>query len=190
VAQHIWASVSHLLQYKTESSAPPSVRRSIHRVSALLETVDLEFERVLNERAAYVEHIANQSKSEQLNVDLLAKTLTELWPPQNKAIDEQYQELLTDLKHFSIETNAQLKELILRHRDDVLQEEAALLSRIKTSTGSWMPRERAEKGVYFTHAGLTRRALERQFPGRFRTYMGTKARKRRKIKKRLAKTVR
>src|SRR5262249_41621118 len=42
-AQHIWAAASHTLQYKNEASVPPGIRRAIHRVSALLETVDLEF---------------------------------------------------------------------------------------------------------------------------------------------------
>lgn len=48
VTQHVWAAASHVLQYKQEASVPLPVRRSIYRVSALLETVDLEFERVLS----------------------------------------------------------------------------------------------------------------------------------------------
>ena len=54
LAQHIWAAASHKLQYKHEESVPPPIRRSIHRVSALLETVDLEFERVLTDRGTYI----------------------------------------------------------------------------------------------------------------------------------------
>ncbi|MDD5094450.1 MAG: RelA/SpoT domain-containing protein [Dehalococcoidia bacterium] len=53
VAQHIWAVASHTLQYKHEHGVPRPIRRAIHRVSALLETVDLEFERALQEREAY-----------------------------------------------------------------------------------------------------------------------------------------
>ena len=58
LAQHIWAATSHKLQYKHEDSVPPPIRRSIYRVSALLETVDLEFERVLAERGTYIEESA------------------------------------------------------------------------------------------------------------------------------------
>lgn len=47
LAQHIRAAASHKLQYKSESNVPAPIRRSIYRVSAILETVDLEFERVL-----------------------------------------------------------------------------------------------------------------------------------------------
>jgi putative GTP pyrophosphokinase len=43
LAQHIWAEASHVLQYKQEESVPSTLLRSIYRVSALLETVDLEF---------------------------------------------------------------------------------------------------------------------------------------------------
>ena len=50
LAQQLWAAASHKLQYKRESSVPYPIRRSIHRVAALLETVDLELERVLSER--------------------------------------------------------------------------------------------------------------------------------------------
>lgn len=53
LAQHIWAETSNKLQYKQEESVPPAVRRAISRASALLETLDLEFERVLIERDAY-----------------------------------------------------------------------------------------------------------------------------------------
>jgi ppGpp synthetase/RelA/SpoT-type nucleotidyltranferase len=54
LAQHIWAVASHKLQYKREASVPVPIRRSINRVSALLEMVDLEFDRVLLEREQYV----------------------------------------------------------------------------------------------------------------------------------------
>jgi len=47
MAQHIWAAASHTLQYKQEDNVPKTVRRSIYRVSALLETVDLELKESL-----------------------------------------------------------------------------------------------------------------------------------------------
>jgi putative GTP pyrophosphokinase len=55
LAQHMWAAASHVLQYKQEESVPPPLRRTINRVSALLETVDLEFDRALKEREKYRE---------------------------------------------------------------------------------------------------------------------------------------
>ncbi len=77
-AQHIWAAASHLLQYKREASVPKPVLRSINRVAALLETVDLEFERALQERQSYVKEAPIEGPASDvnvLNVDLLRKIL-------------------------------------------------------------------------------------------------------------------
>lgn len=80
MAQHIWAASSHVLQHKNESNVPLPVSRSIHRVSALLETVDFELERVLIDRERYSAEI-NLSSEEPLNVDSLRKLLDSLLPP-------------------------------------------------------------------------------------------------------------
>ena len=75
IAQHLWAAASHKLQYKAESSVPLPIRRSIHRVSALLETVDLEFDRVLQEREDYLKQAASRQPTKPINVDVLAQIL-------------------------------------------------------------------------------------------------------------------
>jgi putative GTP pyrophosphokinase len=98
LAQHIWAEASHTLQYKQKSSVPHTVLRGINRVSALLETVDLEFERVLAERDLYRNSIAGVTSDDVLNVDLLEKTLDSVLPPDNKDQDEEYADLLAQLK--------------------------------------------------------------------------------------------
>ena len=97
LAQHIWAVASHKLQYKQEASVPEPVRRSIHRVSALLETVDLEFERVVDERARYLEEVGSGAADESLNVDLLTRILSESLPEQNRVESEHSAKLLDDL---------------------------------------------------------------------------------------------
>ena len=63
------------LQYKREAGVPPPLRRAIHRASALLETADLESERILSEKDAYRETLTDAGGSELLNVDLLEKIL-------------------------------------------------------------------------------------------------------------------
>lgn len=40
ILQHAWASISHSLDYKTDSDVPDAVRRRLYRVAALLETGD------------------------------------------------------------------------------------------------------------------------------------------------------
>ena len=98
VAQHIWAAASHKLQYKQSAGVPPPVRRAINRVSALLETIDLEFERVLNEREEYVASSQTSALEEEaLNVDNLAKILIDTLPLENIYEEENYDDLLREL---------------------------------------------------------------------------------------------
>ncbi len=176
LAQHIWAVASHKLQYKHEQSVPPSIRRSIHRVSALLETVDLEFERVLTDRRTYINQTrTDKQPDEKLNVDLLSAVLSENLPPQNRGEDEPYAELLTDLTNFGIATKSQLLDLLKKHLSSVLAEEERIVSerkRTKKYIGS--TKERIEMGAWFIHVGLVRRTLLLEFGKAFEKYKSEK----------------
>ena len=113
IAQHTWAEASHLLQYKHESSVPFEVRRSINRVAALLETVDLEFERVLSERDSYIAAILIEpNATEPLNVDTLKAILDARLPDANRSDHEDYADLEKYLKENGIETAKQLHGII------------------------------------------------------------------------------
>jgi len=164
LAQHMWAAASHTLQYKHENSVPPPLRRTIHRVSALLETVDLELDRVLEERRGYVdEGIRATNPDEPLNVDLVASVLSELLPPENKDDMEPYAELLEDLLHLGVNTADQLRGLILRNKHAMLRdEESQLAERIREDQYQGTSKERTERGVFFTHVGLARVALMKE----------------------------
>jgi putative GTP pyrophosphokinase len=164
-AQHIWAASSHKLQYKNESSVPPTLRRSIHRVSALLETVDLEFERLLDERQSYVElELTTTKKNETLNVDILSRVLGELLPAKNRGNDESYADLLDDLLHFNVETEKDLRSLLNKHMSAVTEIEAETAR---------------EKGVehFYRHVGLARRALRFEFGDKALNEQAAKRRK-------------
>jgi ppGpp synthetase/RelA/SpoT-type nucleotidyltranferase len=178
-AQHIWASASHVLQYKQERDVPPPVRRAISRVAALLETVDLEFERVLAERALYGGKVKPDSASEQLNVDLLAKVLEEQLPPENKETDERYAELLPDLLQFSINTPQKLRNLLTKYREVIAVDEADAIARCRQEAASgktpWGNSiERTKKGVYYTHVGLARGALRNEYGEKWNEYIKSK----------------
>lgn len=102
VAQHLWASASHNLQYKKENDVPIEIQRSINRVAALLETVDLEFERVLKEKDTYIEEIKDSENSkikfleQPINADTIR--LYSEWKFPGKSISSYWQsELLNDL---------------------------------------------------------------------------------------------
>lgn len=164
LAQHIWAEASQSLQYKQETNVPPLVLRAIYRVSALLETVDLEFERVLEQRESYRLEANVSGTEDKLNVDLLEKTLDSLLPKANKKEEENYSELLKDLTVFHIDTQEQLRALIEKHLDQALAaERVAFANRLQALNEGKPVRgttpERIRKGVYYSHAGLVRRIL-------------------------------
>jgi len=182
VAQHLWAAASHVLQYKKESAVPPPVRRAVHRVAALLETVDLELERVLEQRQQYSAEEPELRSDEALNVDLLRGTLDAFWPPPHRTGDEPYGMLLNSLENKGIRTPRQLFEIIRPFREAVLAHAAAEAQRLafladrhgvvdgkiqysEGSTKYYSIRvtdkvlERAREGVFFSHTGLTWGAL-------------------------------
>ena len=171
LAQHIWAQASHILQYKHEAGVPLPVKRSINRVSALLETVDLEFERVLDERETYVSDVNLTTESSPLNVDLLEKLLNENLPEKNKdrRDEEGYAELLSDLIAFDIDKSDQLQKLIEDNLEAAIKEDAERVLKIIDGAGVGDP-ERAKLGVFYTHVGLIRMIMRIVYGERWEKY--------------------
>ena len=180
-SQHIWAAASHILQYKREAHVPPPLRRAISRVAALLESVDLEFERVLIEREQYSKEIQSGKADLPLNTELLKLFLDSLLPVENRDDEEgeDYADLLDDLLHFRVETTGQLKAILQRRLKASLQaEKEHVKSTLEEIARGEMPigtsEERTERGVYFTHVGLTRVMLGHEFPKEFSKYVSSK----------------
>jgi putative GTP pyrophosphokinase len=174
-SQHIWAEASHALQYKRESHVPMPLRRAINRVAALLETVDLEFERVLSERGTYVEQLGKFEEGEPLNTDILEKVLAEELPPENRLENEPFGMLLDDLIAFNINNAKSLKALLKKHHDAILADEASIIKDIREKKGKTLyiqpsPKQ-IDKGVFFSHVGLARHALGLEFGNEFRSYL-------------------
>lgn len=167
LSQHIWAAASHKLQYKNETGVPRPLRRAINRVSALLETVDLEFDRVLDERRQYVEEVSSSPRErEPLNVDNLAQLLADEFPAENKVAAEEYAELLSDLIKLDITDTTSLRTLIHSYREAVNVEEAERVKEIREGKGAAFDPEvveRVGRGVFYAHVGLARAALRAQF---------------------------
>ena len=175
VAQHLWADASHILQYKNELNIPAPIRRSINRVSALLETVDLEFERVLDEKDIYRQTLNPRDIDQTLNTDSLELLLDSMLPAKNKdEIDgENYEELLADLRRFGVTTTEDLINIINGNKEAILEEDAMEVRRqIHDNVAAYSenPERILIKGVFFTHVGLVRCALQRQFPKEWETY--------------------
>jgi putative GTP pyrophosphokinase len=167
LAQHIWAAASHKLQYKQEAGVPPPLRRAISRASALLETVDLEFERVLDERRAYAS-ISSTSASlkEPLNVDNLAAVLSDVFPRKNKKDSEPYASLLRDLTALGVQTPEDARRVFAKHLAVSAKADKRRVAEIRADEISDETPEvmaRVASGVFFSHVGLAREALSAEF---------------------------
>jgi putative GTP pyrophosphokinase len=167
LSQHMWAAASHKFQYKQEESVPPPLRRTIHRVSALLETVDLEFSRVLLERSSYIDQIDASEDPKILDVDVLSLVLSEVFPPENRSDgNEKYDELLNELRSYNVNSSDKLKSILEKHRDAQMKEDKYRVSeciRRNNFLGSGDPDRIKLHGVFFTHVGLARGALRAEF---------------------------
>lgn len=153
LAQHIWAAASHKLQYKHEASVPLPLRRSINRASALLETVDIEFDRLLADRMLYVQDQMKYEDSDApLNVEILGSILSELFPARNKGKNEPYDEFIVDLNHFGVKTAGELRRIMNEHMKEIMAEDARSARSSKRASG-----------YYFMHVGLAREGLRQEF---------------------------
>lgn len=173
IAQHMWAVVSHKLQYKNEGSVPAPIRRSINRASALLETVDLEFARVLKERSEYNPKAKIETDPDsELDIDILSEILDEMLPAANKDRDEQYDELLDEMRHFGITTASAVRKIISENLKNALSEDGQQVGMEHDDEN----RERYLRGVYYTFAGLMRVMLSAAIPnGSYNKFLSEKA---------------
>lgn len=167
-SQHIWAAVSHALQYKKEAHVPVPLRRAINRAAALLETVDLEFESFLREREEYAKELEARAANQPLNVESLRGLLGEMLPPQNRKPDEDYGELLDDILSLKIGTTGRLRTMIEKHLESAMKNEAAQVRRgtAQLEKGELLTGttpERIKRGVYYSHVGLARQILRAEF---------------------------
>lgn len=181
VAQHLWATASHTLQYKREGDVPPPLRRAVHRVAALLETVDQELEHVLVARRQYSE-VAADRQDEDFNVDLLKTVLQAIWPSEHQIFNEPFAMLLQDLQRRGITTprelTATLRPYVARTLAIARREAEHLVfladrygvsagkiafsetpNRYETRHVDEQTLARARRGVFYSHTGLTWTAL-------------------------------
>lgn len=168
MTQHIWAESSNLFQYKNEQNVPKVLLRSIGRISALLETVDLEYERLLDIRHGYIQKIGVDNDFD-LNVDTLKILLAETLPLENKGDSDEYSDVLMEIIELGIPNIPELKNIILKHITSALAEDRKIVKNISEATllGNdplyEVEKERQESGVFFTHVGLLRTILTAEY---------------------------
>lgn len=163
MAQHLWAVASHLLQYKSEESVPAPLRRSLSRVAALLELVDSELSRVRAEKKGYEESIPTRPLADRvMTLEEAVQTIREVWPAENQSDDENMPELYRELLAFGVTSTGSLSTLLHSERDATLTEDKKLVNDLLKDFDQVDDDDatRLRSGVYFTHAGLTRIALQ------------------------------
>lgn len=162
LSQHIWAVASHKLQYKQEKSVPVPLRRSINRASALLETVDLEFERVLLERENYkVDSLASVDDNSGFDVMVLEAIADKMLPSENKySGHEDYARLLAQLLEYGFDHASKLENLITSNLDYALAEDKERVHQELSMCDEDTDQDRLNRGVFYTHSGLIRGCLE------------------------------
>jgi len=183
-SQHIWAAASHMLQYKQPKDVPLPIIRSISRAAALLELVDIEFERVLSERDLYTSDLNKINEDEILNIDNLKRVLNEELPSANanESGDDPFSDLLDELFYLNVKEAKGLRNLLKKHHDKIIaydKERVMTLSKEEIEEH----KERYQKGVFYTHVGLSRKALSFEFGKKFDDYLSAKSKARFEVKK-------
>lgn len=178
VAQHAWAAAAHILSYKAEDQIPHAVLRSIHRVAALLETADLEFERVLQERDDYLKIAHTFDAGAPLDVDVVRAILDKCLPAVNQEGEAgRYGDILDQLRANNIDTVGSLLALTNTNLHWALELERKLVEAyVSWGASSTNPavvggrqklvtivlktrrfttaQARLDRGVFFSHRGL------------------------------------
>ncbi|WP_452227595.1 GTP pyrophosphokinase [Lacinutrix sp. MEBiC02404] len=182
LSQHTWAEASKELQYKNEENVPRPLLRSIGRVSALLETVDFEFERLLVERSNYLKTLTkelNTTNTVKLNVDNLKAIIDEILPENNKDEDESYSELLQELNYFGVQYTSKLIVFLKENIKEAIKIDKKIVSEIKRKKNKpdsletleyFYEPDRLNLGVYYTHTGLIRQIFQNVFPKKWEKF--------------------
>lgn len=172
LSQHTWAEASKELQYKSEENVPKPLLRSIGRISALLETVDFEFERLIAERKNYLETLTSDlkpTKSARLNVDNLKAIVDKTLPEIYKDEEEQHSELLHELNYFGIDDTSKLTEFLKKNIKEAIKSDQKIvneLKRLKNEPNLLAEYEyeydsyRIKLGIYYTQTGLIRQIFQ------------------------------
>lgn len=77
VLQHAWAAISHKLDYKVASQAPPELRRQLFRLSALLELADEEFASLRDGTKSFAKQYRADVRRGDLDISLSLTALAE-----------------------------------------------------------------------------------------------------------------
>jgi len=137
ILQHAWAEIEHDLGYKGKSSIPESHVRSFNRLSALLESADIEFDRLKKELAEYekdvtklivttpdtvpinqasIDSLVKSNKTFQMARDYVIKDCDAVFDQPN-----DYSGIMDKFELFNITNIGELQRLISNNSDEYIR---------------------------------------------------------------------
>ena len=150
------------------------VQRSLFRVAALLEVVNLELSRVHKGRDDYKAKLKRGAFDQDLNVDLLEAILLAYLPRRNRAPRDDYAALLFDLKRCKVATGPQLIAIIDKHRAEALSNDKMVLKALRSGNSTYAPvPQLTEKGAFYSHVGLVQNMLNLEYGSDWRRKRNT-----------------
>lgn len=91
VIQHAWSAVSHLLQYKQQTSIPSKLRRRLFRIAGLFELADEEFVGIRDQRSQLEKNTAEELAKGNRAIPLTSTSIQQMilnWRLADEARDE------------------------------------------------------------------------------------------------------
>jgi ppGpp synthetase/RelA/SpoT-type nucleotidyltranferase len=156
-AQHLWAAASHYLHYKERKDAGKPLQRPLSRISALLELVDEEYDRLLTLKEEYQKNADINDSTETLNVDLIERIIREEFPTEKGfAIDENMSAILEDLFLFEIKTVKDFRLLLNKHKAKALEHQEVGFNIMRDHIG-------AKGQITFSIHGIIKKILKLEF---------------------------
>lgn len=131
ILMHAWAAINHKLSYKKEEDIPAEFKRSLFRLSALIELADQQFDILRLQQKEYMASLVKESPagkvefdfSAPLNVDSL-KALLSIICPERSYSESGISDLIEEIR----EVGAELSDIyrgyqkILKHLPEMEQE--------------------------------------------------------------------
>lgn len=99
-----------------------------------------------------------------MSLEEVKGALREVWPPENRSDDEEFEQLYSELLAFDVTSTSKLLSILHAERDPVLKYDEKMVRELSEDLDEDdEDAERLRSGVYFTHVGLTRIALQNHF---------------------------
>lgn len=114
ILQHAWAELEHDLGYKHEISIPEKLKRSFTRLAALLETADIEFDRLKDQIMKYSEELSDRIKSEPNEIEINRDSLNSFLKADSTMVNVL--SILSDRFRIDFDPNFDLTFVIIKFK--------------------------------------------------------------------------